>query len=97
MHEESLTGFTTWGATVYPAPLAWGASFDPALVEEMATAIGDDLHAVGVDQALSPLLDVTRDYRWGRVEETCGEDPYVVGTLGTAYVRGLQSPACRRP
>ena len=91
MHEESLTGFTTWGATVYPAPLAWGASFDPALVEEMATAIGDDLHAVGVDQALSPLLDVTRDYRWGRVEETCGEDPYVVATLGTAYVRGLQS------
>ncbi len=90
MHEESLTGFTTFGATVYPAPLAWGASFDPALVEEMAAAIGDDMAAVGVDQALSPLLDVARDSRWGRVEETCGEDPYVVATLGTAYVTGLQ-------
>ena len=91
LHEESLTGFTTWGATVYPSPLAWGAAFDPDLVREMAAAIGDDLRAVGVDQALSPLLDVTRDYRWGRVEETCGEDPYLVATTGTAYVQGLQS------
>ncbi len=90
VHEESLTGFCTYGATVYPTALAWGATFDPALVEEMAAAIGDDLRAVGVHQALSPLLDVVRDYRWGRCEETCGEDPYLVGTLGTAYVRGLQ-------
>jgi beta-glucosidase len=90
VHEESLTGFCTYGATVFPTPLAWGATFDPALVEEMATAIGEDLRAVGVHQALSPLLDVVRDYRWGRCEETCGEDPYLVGTLGTAYVRGLQ-------
>ena len=90
VHEESLTGFCTYGATVYPAAIAWGATFDPGLVEEMAAAIGEDMRAVGVDQALSPLLDVVRDYRWGRVEETCGEDPYVVGTLGTAYVRGLQ-------
>ncbi len=91
MHEESLTGFTTFGATVFPAPLHWSAAFDPGLVEEMAHAIGEDLAAVGVDQALSPLLDVTRDYRWGRCEETCGEDPYVVATMGTAYVKGLQS------
>jgi beta-xylosidase len=90
IHEESLTGFCTYGATVYPAAIAWGATFDPGLVAEMAAAIGEDMRAVGVDQALSPLLDVVRDYRWGRVEETCGEDPYVVGTLGTAYVKGLQ-------
>lgn len=90
-HEECLTGFTTYGATVYPAAIAWGATFDPALIEEMAAAIGADLRAVGVQQGLSPLLDVVRDYRWGRVEESIGEDPYLVGTLGTAYVRGLQS------
>lgn len=90
VHEECLTGFTALGATVYPAAIAWGATWRPSLVQEMAAAIGQDMHAIGVHQGLSPLLDVVRDYRWGRVEETCGEDPYLVGTLGTAYVRGLQ-------
>ncbi|MET9312283.1 glycoside hydrolase family 3 N-terminal domain-containing protein [Kribbella sp. NPDC003505] len=91
VHEECLTGFTTYGATVYPASIAWGATFDPALVERMAAAIGRDMAAVGVHQGLSPVLDVVRDYRWGRVEETMGEDPYLVAMLGSAYVRGLQS------
>jgi beta-glucosidase len=91
VHEECLTGFTTYGATVYPAAIAWGATFDPDLVERMAAAIGRDMAAVGVHQGLSPVLDVVRDYRWGRVEETMGEDPYVVAILGAAYVRGLQS------
>ncbi|HZX05284.1 glycoside hydrolase family 3 N-terminal domain-containing protein [Kribbella sp.] len=91
VHEECLTGFTTYGATVYPASIAWGATFDPALVERMAAAIGRDMAAAGVHQGLSPVLDVVRDYRWGRVEETMGEDPYLVGILGSAYVRGLQS------
>ncbi len=90
-HEECLTGFTAYGATVYPTPLAWGAAFDPDLVEEVAAAIGRDLRAVGVDQGLAPVLDVVRDYRWGRVEESIGEDPYLVATVATAYVRGLQS------
>ncbi|QJW38805.1 glycoside hydrolase family 3 N-terminal domain-containing protein [Cellulosimicrobium protaetiae] len=90
-HEECLTGFTAYGATVYPAAIAWGATFDPSLIERMAAAIGTDMRSVGIQQGLSPLLDVVRDYRWGRVEETIGEDPYLVGTLGTAYVRGLQS------
>lgn len=89
-HEECLTGFTAYGATVYPAAIAWGASFDPDLIGDMARAIGSDMAALGVHQGLSPLLDVVRDYRWGRVEETIGEDPLLVGTLGTAYVRGLQ-------
>ena len=89
-HEECLTGFTAYRATVYPAAIAWGATFDPALVEEMARRIGSDMRSLGIHQGLSPLLDVVRDYRWGRVEETLGEDPYVVGTLGTAYVKGLQ-------
>ncbi len=91
VHEECLTGFTTLGATVYPTALAWGATFSPDLVAEMATAIGRDLAAVGVHQGLSPVLDVVTDYRWGRVEETMGEDPYVVATLAAAYVSGLQS------
>src|SRR4051794_9975040 len=91
VHEECLTGFTTYGATVYPAAIAWGATFDPHLIERMAAAIGRDMAAVGVHQGLSPVLDVVRDYRWGRVEETMGEDPYLVSMLGAAYVRGLQS------
>ena len=89
-HEECLTGFAAWGATVFPTPLAWGASFDPALIGEMAAAFGATMRAVGVHQGLAPVLDVTRDYRWGRTEETIGEDPYLVGTIGTEYVRGLQ-------
>ncbi|WP_024874493.1 glycoside hydrolase family 3 N-terminal domain-containing protein [Saccharomonospora piscinae] len=89
-HEECLTGFTTYGAAVYPSPLSWAAAFDPGLVERMAAAIGADMRAVGVHQGLSPVLDVVRDARWGRVEETLGEDPYLAGMLGTAYVRGLQ-------
>lgn len=90
-HEECLAGFAAWGATAYPVPLSWGATFDPALVEEMARRIGDDMRSVGVHQGLAPVLDVVRDARWGRVEETIGEDPYLVATVGTAYVRGLES------
>lgn len=90
-HEECLTGFATWRATAFPTPLAWGASFDPDLVAEMAVAIGRSMRAVGVHQGLAPVLDVARDLRWGRVEETIGADPHLVGVIGTAYVRGLQS------
>ncbi|MFF4112203.1 glycoside hydrolase family 3 N-terminal domain-containing protein [Streptomyces sp. NPDC001714] len=90
-HEECLAGFTAWQATAYPVPLAWGAAFDPPLVEELGRRIGEDLRSVGVHQGLAPVLDVVRDPRWGRVEETIGEDPYLVGTVGSAYVRGLES------
>jgi len=89
-HEECLAGFAAWGATAYPVPLAWGATFNPALVTTMAGRIGSDMRAVGVHQGLAPVLDVVRDARWGRVEETIGEDPYLVATIGTAYVRGLE-------
>ena len=91
VHEECLTGFAAWRATVYPAPLSWGASFDPDLIEEMAGQIGRSMCAIGVHQGLAPVLDVTRDYRWGRTEETIGEDPYLVGTVGAAYVLGLEN------
>lgn len=90
-HEECLTGVTAWGATVYPTPLAWAASFDPETVRAMGERIGGDLRALGVHQGLAPVLDVVRDYRWGRVEETMGEDPHVVAEVGAAYVAGIEA------
>lgn len=91
VHEECLTGLSAWRAATFPAPTSWGASFDPELVEEMAASIGRSMRQLGIHQGLAPVLDVIRDPRWGRVEECISEDPYVVGTIGTAYVRGLQS------
>jgi beta-glucosidase-like glycosyl hydrolase len=91
VHEECLTGLAAWKAATFPTPLAWGAAFDPALVEEMGALIGDSMRELGIHQGLAPVLDVIRDPRWGRVDECIAEDPYVVGTIGTAYVRGLQS------
>ena len=91
VHEECLTGLAAWTATVFPSPLCWAAAFDPALVERMGALIGRSMRRLGVHQGLAPVLDVVRDLRWGRVEETMGEDPYLVGTIGSAYVRGLES------
>jgi beta-glucosidase len=91
VHEECLTGLSAWGAATFPAPPAWGATFDPSLVQDMAAAVGQSMRALGIHQGLAPVLDVVRDPRWGRVEECIAEDPYLVGTIGTAYVRGLQS------
>lgn len=90
VHEECLTGLAAWQAATFPTPLAWGASFDPDLVHEVAAAVGDSMRQLGIHQGLAPVLDVVRDPRWGRVDECIGEDPYLVGTIGTAYVRGLQ-------
>ncbi|GAB3347254.1 glycoside hydrolase family 3 N-terminal domain-containing protein [Micromonospora halotolerans] len=91
VHEECLTGLSAWKAATFPTPLSWGAAFDPELVTEMAAAIGASMRALGIHQGLAPVLDVIRDPRWGRVDECIAEDPYLVGTLGTSYVRGLQS------
>ncbi|MGX9901148.1 glycoside hydrolase family 3 protein [Arthrobacter sp. SA17] len=90
-HEECLTGLAAYGATAFPTPLAWAATFDEELIRQMAEAIGSDMRAVGIHQGLAPVVDVVKDYRWGRVEETLGEDPYVVSQLGAAYVAGLES------
>jgi len=90
VHEECLTGLAAWKAATFPTPLAWGASFDPELVSEMAALIGASMRELGVHQGLAPVLDVVRDPRWGRVDECISEDPYVVGTIGTAFVRGMQ-------
>jgi beta-xylosidase len=91
VHEECLTGLSVWKAATFPTPLAWGASFDDALVAKMGAAIGSSMRALGIHQGLAPVLDVIRDPRWGRVDECIAEDPYLVGVIGTSYVRGLQS------
>ncbi len=89
-HEEVLVGLMAQGATLFPSALACGATWNPELIERAARAIGREARSVGCHQGLAPVLDVSRDVRWGRTEETFGEDPYLVGALGTAYVRGLQ-------
>ncbi|MGW7045554.1 glycoside hydrolase family 3 N-terminal domain-containing protein [Streptomyces avermitilis] len=90
-HDECLTGFTAYGATIYPTSLGMAATFDPELIRQVGEAIGSDMAEAGVHQGLSPVVDVIRDYRWGRCEETFGEDPYLVGEVAEAYVTGLQS------
>jgi beta-glucosidase len=90
VHEESTGGYCARGATVFPQAIGLAATWDEDLVREVADVIRRQLVAVGARQALAPVLDIARDPRWGRVEETYGEDPYLAGRIGTAYVRGIQ-------
>ncbi|MGW0664141.1 beta-glucosidase [Streptodolium elevatio] len=89
--EEALIGLKVRDATTFPDAIAQAATWEPQLVEEMGRTIGTQMARLGVRQALSPLADVARDPRWGRVEETYGEDPYLVGSMAAGYVRGLQN------
>lgn len=91
-HEECLVGLMTRDATAFPSTLALSASWNPELIESVAQQIGQECRQLGCHQGLAPVLDVSRDVRWGRTEETFGEDPYLVGVLATRYVRGLQGP-----
>ena len=91
IHEEACSGLLTRGANVFPQAIGVGASFEPALAEEMGAIIRSQKMAMGARQALAPLLDITRDPRWGRTEETYGEDRYLTAQMGTSYIRGLQS------
>lgn len=91
-HEECLAGMMTRDGTLFPSPLALGATWNPALVEQVAGKIGFECRELGCQQGLAPVLDVSRDVRWGRTEETFGEDPYLVGVMATRYVRGIQGP-----
>lgn len=90
VHEEAVGGLCQRDATVFPQALGLGATWNPDLIERIGQSIRRQMLAVGARLALSPVLDVARDPRWGRVEETYGESPVLGGTLGTAYVRGLQ-------
>ena len=87
---EALHGTVQDGCTIFPQAIALGSSFDPELVREMAESIAFDVNAIGAKQVLAPVLDLARELRWGRVEETYGEDPYLVSKMGVAYVQGLR-------
>lgn len=89
-HEECLHGLAGPDATSYPQPIGLASTFNPDLVEEMYSAVAEETRSRGAHQALTPVVDVARDPRWGRVEETFGEDPYLVSRMGIAAVKGLQ-------
>ncbi len=95
VHEESAGGFCHRDATTFPQALGLAATWNADLLGRVAHAIGEEMRAVGARVALAPVLDVARDPRWGRVEETYGEDPVLAGVLGVAYVRGLQGDDLR--
>jgi beta-glucosidase len=90
MHEESLHGYVARGATSFPQSIALASSWDPALLERVFSVAAREMRARGATLALAPVVDVARDPRWGRIEETYGEDPYLVGEMGLAAIRGFQ-------
>jgi len=91
IHEECLSGYMTKGATIFPQMIGIASTWQPELCEQMTTRIREQMKTLGIHQGLSPVVDVTRDPRWGRTEETFGEDPYLVSSMGVSYVKGLQS------
>ena len=95
-HEECLHGHAAIDATSFSQPIGLAATFDPQLVEQLFTMTAAEARVRGTHQALTPVVDVARDPRWGRVEETYGEDPYLVSRMGMAAVRGFQGDATFR-
>lgn len=96
IHGEAVNGFLAGGHMVFPTAIGLAASWSPDLVGQMAELIRDQMVRTGVRQALSPVMDVATDPRWGRVHETYGEDPYLAAALSVAYVRGLQGADLRQ-
>ncbi len=92
-HEEGLHGNPANDATMFPQAIAEASTWDPDLVTRIDTVVGREISARGAYEVLSPVVDVARDPRWGRIEETFGEDPYLVGEMGVAAVRGYQGEA----
>jgi len=92
IHEECLHGLLALDAPCFQQSIGAAATFDPALVEDVVGTIRRRMLAVSARHALAPVLDITRDPRWGRIEETYGEDPFLAAAMGAAYVRGLQGP-----
>ena len=89
-HEECLHGLVAPGATSYPQAIAMASTWDPALVQQVFSATAAEARSRGADRCLAPVLDLARDPRWGRTEETYGEDPYLVTQIGVAAIRGFQ-------
>jgi beta-glucosidase len=94
-HDECCSGFAALGATRFPQMIGLSSTFRPDLAEAMSAEIGKQMRATGSHQGLAPVLDLYRDPRWGRVEETFGEDPGIVARFGVAYVRGLQGSSLK--
>ena len=92
VHEECCSGYMACGATCFPQIIGVASAWTPELVEEMASVFRVQMRAVGTHEGLSPVIDIARDPRWGRTEETFGEDPYMVSRMGVAYIKGLQGP-----
>ncbi|XVQ09388.1 glycoside hydrolase family 3 N-terminal domain-containing protein [Spirillospora sp. CA-255316] len=90
IHQEALNGFMAGGHMVFPTAIGLAATWSPGLVEEMADLIRRQMRRTGFRQALSPVMDIALDPRWGRVHETYGEDPYLSAAFSVAYTRGLQ-------
>jgi len=90
VHEECCSGAMILGGSTFPQVIGLASTFQPELAEQMTDVIRKQLRAIGAHQGLAPVLDVSRDPRWGRVEETFGEDPILVTHFGVAYIRGLQ-------
>ncbi|GAA3879614.1 glycoside hydrolase family 3 N-terminal domain-containing protein [Streptomyces sedi] len=96
--EDCIHGHSFWkGATIYPTQLGMAASWDPALIERVARATAVETAATGIHWTFSPVLCVTRDLRWGRVSETFGEDPFLIGEFASAMVRGYQGEGLTDP
>jgi len=96
IHEECLNGFRAKGATIFPQNIGLASTWDTDLIGEITGVIRQQMKATGVHQGLAPVVDVARDPRWGRVEETFGEDPYLVARMAVSYVKGLQSDDIRQ-
>lgn len=90
MHEEALHGYVAPGATSFPQAIALASTWNPKLQEQIFSVAAREMRARGANLALAPVVDVARDPRWGRIEETYGEDPYLVGEMGLAAIRGFQ-------
>jgi beta-glucosidase len=97
MHEESLHGYVARGATSFPQSIALASTWDPELVSRVFSVAAREARARGATLVLAPVVDVARDPRWGRIEETYGEDPYLVTQMGLAAVRGFQGPTLPLP
>lgn len=93
---ECLHGVLAYGATIFPQAIAQGSTWNPALIQQMGQAIAEEASSVGVDQALSPLFDLILDARYGRNEECYSEDPYLTGTMGCAFVKGMQGESSEK-
>ena len=87
---EALHGFMEYGSTSFPQALSLASTWDPDLVHQVFTAAGDEAASAGMGQVFSPVLDIARDPRWGRTEETYGEDPFLAARMGVAAITGLQ-------